>query len=265
MSKLFAIFGDPVNHSKSPLMHNLAFKLFDIKSCYTRYHLTNGEKLKSKFLDLDLSGANITVPHKETAFKACDWCDDFAKSVGAVNTIVSKNGKLYGYNTDATGFFECIKIFEGIKKILIIGAGGTSKSTSMLLKNKNFDVVILNRSAEKLISFKNNGFMTYTHETLNDFNFDLIINMTSAGLYNDDLPAPKELLKQLLEQTKGCIDIIYGKETPFLKLARELKIKNIDGSMMLLKQGVLAFDYFTEHMFELKDIEEKMKNAFDFC
>lgn len=265
MSKLFVIFGDPVNHSKSPLMHNLAFKFFGVESCYTRYHLTDGEKLKSKFFDLGLSGANITVPHKEAAFKACDWCDDFAKSVGAVNTIISKDGKLYGYNTDAPGFFECIKIFDGIKKILIIGAGGTAKSTSMLLKNKGFDVVILNRSEGKLASFRNNGFIAYTHKTLDNFDFDLIINMTSAGLNNDDLPAPKELLEKLFEQTKGCIDIIYGKKTPFLKLARELKIKNIDGSMMLLKQGVLAFDYFTEHMFNLKEVEMQMKGAFDFC
>ena len=264
MYKLFAIFGNPVKHSKSPLMHNFAFNAFGVDSCYGRYLLEDGSALRSKFFELGLSGANITVPHKESAFKACDWCDDFSKSVGSVNTIVLKEGKLHGYNTDALGFLASMKTFEGIKKILFLGAGGTARSTSVLLKDVGFNVAILNRSKEKLGSFKDSGFATYTFETLDDFDFDLIINMTSAGLDNNDLPAPKKMLQELFQNAKGCIDIIYGKETPFLKLAKELNIKSIDGSTMLLKQGVLAFDHFTDHMFDLYKVEQTMKRIFDF-
>ena len=70
--KLFAIFGDPVAHSRSPLMHNHVFKKLGYKACYTRVHLKDGSKLKETFFNLGLSGANVTVPHKEAAFEACD-------------------------------------------------------------------------------------------------------------------------------------------------------------------------------------------------
>ena len=113
--KLFAIFGNPVSHSKSPLMHNIVFKNLGIKACYTRVLLEDGDKLKEKFLSLGLSGANITVPHKEVAFRACDEIRGFAKKVGVVNTIVLEDGKLIGYNTDADGFMFAISEFSDIK------------------------------------------------------------------------------------------------------------------------------------------------------
>ena len=128
MKKLYAIFGNPVKHSRSPLMHNHVFKNLHVDSCYTRIHLLDGEKLKETFFAQKLSGANITVPHKEAAFKACDEVRGFAKEIGVVNTIVNENGKLIGYNTDADGFLFSIQEFENIKKVLIIGAGGTAKA-----------------------------------------------------------------------------------------------------------------------------------------
>ena len=87
MSKLFAIFGNPVSHSKSPLMHNLAFSRLGIDACYTRYLLEDGSRLKETFFHLGLKGANITVPHKEAAFNACDVLDDFAKKIGHLGNI----------------------------------------------------------------------------------------------------------------------------------------------------------------------------------
>jgi len=110
--KLFTIFGNPVSHSKSPLMHNLSFQGLEYNGIYTRYKLEDGSTLKQKMLSLNIEGANITVPHKEHAFNACDELDAFAQKVGAVNTIVNKNGKLYGYNTDAPGFLKAISEFE---------------------------------------------------------------------------------------------------------------------------------------------------------
>ena len=135
MSKvLFAIFGNPVSHSKSPLMHNLSFQGLDFDGCYARYLLEDGRKLRETLFSLGLKGINITVPHKEHAYNACDVLDPFAKKVGAVNTIVEKEGKLYGYNTDAPGFLKAISEFENIKTVLFLGAGGTAKSTSVILK-----------------------------------------------------------------------------------------------------------------------------------
>ncbi len=123
MPQLFAIFGNPVSHSKSPLMHNLSFQGLGFDGCYTRYLLEDGTKLKETFFNLGLKGINITVPHKEHAYNACDILDPFAKKVGAVNTIVEKEGKLYGYNTDAPGFLKAISEFKDIKNISILVAG----------------------------------------------------------------------------------------------------------------------------------------------
>jgi len=129
-------------------MHNLSFKDLGYNGCYTRYRLEDGSELKSKFFELDITGANITVPHKEEAFKACDELDEFAQKVGTVNTIVKRNGKLYGYNTDAPGFLKAISEFKNIKRVLFLGAGGTAQSTSIVLRDAGYEVTLLNRSAD---------------------------------------------------------------------------------------------------------------------
>ena len=263
MSKvLFAIFGNPVSHSKSPLMHNLAFQGLGFDGCYARYLLEDGNKLKETFFSLGLKGINITVPHKEYAYDACDVLDPFAKKVGAVNTIVEKEGKLYGYNTDAPGFLKAISEFENVKTVLFLGAGGTAKSTSVILKEAGYDVTILNRSAGRLTYFKENSFQTYTFDDFKSQPYDLIINMTSAGLEDDSLPCPSEILEEVIPSAKACVDVIYGKETPFLKLAKTYKKPTKDGSDMLLYQGIIAFEYFTEHAFTFEEIKKHMSKAF---
>ncbi|MCW8820934.1 MAG: shikimate dehydrogenase [Sulfurovum sp.] len=268
MSKaLFAIFGNPVSHSKSPLMHNLSFQGLGFDGCYTRYLLEDGSKLKETFFTLGLKGINITVPHKEYAYNACDILDPFAKKVGAVNTIVEKEGKLYGYNTDAPGFLKAISEFENVKTVLFLGAGGTAKSTSVILKEAGYDVTIINRSENRLTYFKDEGFKTYTFDTfISDISlsqtYDLIINMTSAGLEDDSLPAPSEILEQVIPAAKACVDVIYGKETPFLKLARTHNKLTKDGSDMLLYQGIIACEYFTDHAYTFGNIKMYMKKAF---
>lgn len=261
MSQFFAIFGNPVSHSKSPLMHNMAFETLKYNGCYTRYLLEDGSLLKDKFRSLGLSGANITVPHKEAAFKACDELDDFALKVGAVNTIILKDNKLIGYNTDAPGFLKCVKDFIDTKNILILGAGGTVKSTSYILKEQGYNIDILARNKDRLKDFEND-FDCFTFESFKAKKYDLVINMTSAGLQDELLPAPKELLENVILNSSGVIDIIYGKQTPFLKLAQDKGITSKDGIDMLINQGVLAFDYFTNHQFTLLEIEDAMKRAF---
>ena len=261
MKQLFAIFGNPVSHSKSPLLHNLSFQGLGFDGCYTRYLLEDGSKLKETFFSLGLKGINITVPHKEYAYNACDVLDPFAKKVGAVNTIVEKEGKLYGYNTDAPGFLKAISEFENVKTVLFLGAGGTAKSTSVILKEAGYDVTILNRSGGRLTYFKDNGFETHTFDDFVPQPYDLIINMTSAGLEDDSLPAPSEILEQVIPTAKACVDVIYGKETPFLQLAKTYKKPTKDGSDMLLYQGIIAFEYFTEHKYNFNEIKSHMKQA----
>ena len=259
---LFAIFGNPVSHSKSPLMHNLAFKALKFNGCYTRHLLTDGTTLKKTFLALNLKGINITVPHKEEAYKACDELDYFAKQVGVVNTIIKKDNKLYGYNTDAPGFLKAISEFKNIKNILFLGAGGTAQSTANLLKEEGYNITLLNRSQARLDKFKEAGFKTYTFETFTPLTYDLIINMTSAGLEDEELPAPKSILEQVIPSSQACIDVIYGKNTPFLQLAKAYKKPIKDGSDMLLYQGIFAFEYFTDAQYSFEEIKTQMKKAF---
>ncbi len=245
---MFLIFGNPVSHSKSPIMHNYFFKKNNINKCYGRYKLENGEKIIEIFKKLNLKGANVTVPHKELAYKLCDEVRGIAKEIGAVNTLIKKNNKVIGYNTDAPGFLEAIKEFD-YKNVLIIGAGGTAKAISLVLPEAH----ILNRSENRLKYFKLKNKNTYTWETFNKFDFDLIINTTSAGLNDDNLPAPKVILEKLFKNAKYAVDVIYGKETPFLKLAKKYNLETKTGLDMLVYQGVLAMELFLGKKLDKKE------------
>ena len=259
---LFAIFGNPVSHSKSPLMHNLACQGLGFDGCYTRYLLQDGKKLKETFFNLNLKGVNVTVPHKADAYEACDILDPFAKKIGVVNTIVARDGKLYGYNTDAPGFLKAISEFKAAKKVLFLGAGGTAQSTSSILRDEGYEVTLLNRSEGRLEKYKNDGFETFTFDTFKPKVYDLVINMTSAGLEDENLPAPLEILEHVIPRAKACVDVIYGKETPFLKLAKTYNKPTKDGSDMLLYQGIIAFEYFTDHAYRFDEIKPYMGKAF---
>ncbi|WP_456471275.1 shikimate dehydrogenase [Caminibacter sp.] len=236
---MFLIFGNPVSHSKSPLMHNYFFKKEEINECYGRYCLEDGSKIIEKFKELKIKGANVTVPHKEWAYKLADEVRGIAKEIGAVNTLVKEGEKIIGYNTDALGFLEAIKEFE-YKKPLIIGAGGTAKALSLVLPESD----ILNRSKNRLEYFKKKAKNTFTWDDIDKFDYDLIINTTSAGLNDENLPAPEEIMNKLFSNAKYAVDVIYGKETPFLKKAKEFNLKIKSGLDMLVYQGVLAMELF---------------------
>lgn len=262
--KLFAIFGNPVKHSRSPLMHNHVFKKLGFSGCYSRILLEDGTKLKETFFAQKLSGANVTVPHKEAAFKACDEVRGFAKEIGVVNTLVNENGRLVGYNTDADGFLFAIRDFKDIKNILIIGAGGTARALAQKFKTEGFNVCILNRSKPNLLYFKEGGFETYTWEDFTPEAYDLVVNTSSAGLSDEAYPAPLEILEPLLKKSRYGADVIYGKNTPFLRLCQEMELTCKDGADMLLGQGVLANAYFTKEQFSLEEIQGFMRESFLF-
>lgn len=262
--KLFAIFGNPVAHSRSPLMHNHVFKTLNYPACYTRILLEDGLQLKETFFNLGLSGANVTVPHKEAAYEACDEIRGFAKVVGVVNTLVNENGRLIGYNTDADGFMYAIKPFGEIKTVLLLGAGGTAKALANKFKEEGLRTTVLNRSEGRLEYFKEFGFTCHTWESIEVEAYDLIVNTTSAGLEDDNLPAPKDIIEPLLQKCSFAADAIYGKVTPFLALADELGKTSKDGADMLLGQGVLANNYFTDGKYPLEAIEKAMKESFLF-
>jgi shikimate dehydrogenase len=260
--KLFTIFGNPVSHSRSPLMHNSVFKNCNYPACYTRTHLEDGSCLRETFFRLKLSGANVTVPHKEAAFKACDEVRGFANKVGVVNTIVEENGKLIGYNTDADGFMYAIEEFGKVQNILILGAGGTAKALAAKFLEEDIAITILNRSAGRLEFFKTIGCETYTWEDFQLSSYDLLVNTTSAGLKDEALPASKEMIISLLDATQYVADAIYGKLTPFLAMAKAKKLPYKDGADMLLGQGVLANELFCKQQLPKESIKKEMQKSF---
>lgn len=261
--QLFSIFGNPVSHSRSPIMHNCVFKNLNYPACYTRTHLLDGDKLKETFFSLGLSGANVTVPHKEAAFNACDEVRGFAKNVGVVNTLINENGKLIGYNTDADGFMYAIEEFGAVKEILILGAGGTAKALASRFIQENINVSVINRSEGRLSYFKELGCKCYSWDEYETLKYDLVVNTTSAGLKDEELPVPKEMIEDILDNTAFVADAIYGKLTPFLKLAQDKNITFKDGADMLLGQGVLANELFVNKKLKKEDIKLHMQRSFE--
>ncbi len=252
----FTIYGNPVEHSKSPQMHNAGFKQLNFDGNYTKTHLKDGKTLKQNFLDNNIQGANITVPHKEEAFLQADEIVGLAKEIGAVNTYTKCNsGEVKAYNTDAPGFMMAIEEFGDIRNALILGAGGTAKAIAVAFKGANIDTTVINRSSNRLDFFKKLGCKTYSWDTFKCDKYDLVVNSTSAGLKDDNYPTPKDVLENILSSSTFAIDCIYGKMTPFLELAKNKGLKYKDGEDMLLYQGVIAFELFTNTKADEKVVE----------
>lgn len=262
--KIFTIFGDPVSHSRSPLMHNHLFHVLRENACYTRTQLSDGTLLRHVFFEKKLDGANVTVPHKEIAYSLCDEVRGIANEIGAVNTLINENGRLIGYNTDADGFLSAIRSFGALSNVLILGAGGTARALSIVLRHHQITPTLLNRSASRLDYFIEQGFEAFDWEHFIPRAFDMIINTTSAGLMDDSLPLPKELLDKLLSQTKCAVDVIYGKSTPFLNEVKKINLPFKDGSDMLLAQGVLANHLFLDSRYDIALIEPIMRDSFTY-
>ncbi|BAF70290.1 shikimate dehydrogenase [Nitratiruptor sp. SB155-2] len=260
--RLYAIFGNPVEHSISPILHNFVFKHTGFNGCYTKVLVENGQGLKDIFLGLQIKGANITVPHKEWAYRLADEVLGIAKEIGAVNTWYNDNGKIIAYNTDAPGFYESVRNFN-FKQVLILGAGGTAKAIALYFRHKGYEPVILNRSAKRLSYFLEKNFQAFTWDEFRNGSYDLIINTTSAGLSDNTLPAPKELLEKIFSQAQNAVDVIYNKETPFLKLANDMGLITKDGTEMLLYQGILANEIFTDFSIDKKRIESLMRRSLE--
>lgn len=260
--KLFAVFGNPINHSISPRLHNLALNGLHINAIYTRYCLENGKDFKKKFYDLKLDGANITVPFKEFAYMQCDEVIGIAKEIKAINTVITKNNHLIGYNTDAPGFMLSIKDFLPLKSVLILGAGGTSKAISCALKDRGVKVSIVNRSKKRLDDFIDMGFNLNDWDSYEIQSYDMVINTTSAGLNDGSLPLPKNLLIPTLKRASYAFDVIYHKLTPFLSACKQNNLTCKSGADMLLYQGVLALEIFLENRYSQSEIKKYMEKAF---
>ncbi|AKL98606.1 shikimate dehydrogenase [Endomicrobium proavitum] len=250
-TKLYAVLGFPIKHSFSPQMHNAWFERENLNCAYLSFETSpqNFKKTVSALKTLGFYGFNITIPHKTAIMQLVDFTDKAAKLIGAVNTVALKNGKLYGYNTDYSGFLadllsNDIKIKN--KNILIYGAGGAAKAVAYALSLSGAkNVFITNRThktAEKLADiFKIKAIAAANiQNALTDA--DLIVNASACGMKkNDVLPFNAEKIKP----AAIIYDLIYNKNTPFAKLAKEKKLKYFTGDGMLVNQGAQAFKIWT--------------------
>lgn len=266
-TKQLAIIGWPVEHSFSPKMHNFISERMGNNYVYTALPVEpqNVKAAIDGVRAMNIAGLNVTAPHKFEVMKYIDEIAPQAQRYGSVNTIVNRNGRLCGYNTDADGFYMSM-LRNGItaegKSILIIGAGGATKPLAVLLSEKGAkSITVLNRTREKaeaLAAYVKSvdGFVIETEMTRTYY--DIVINTTSAGMspQTDKYPIDPERLSFINSDT-SVIDMIYNPpETLFLKLARERGAKTLNGLGMLIGQGIIAYELFTgtalpENMFDI--------------
>ncbi|MDR3158579.1 MAG: shikimate dehydrogenase [Zoogloeaceae bacterium] len=252
----YAVFGNPVAHSKSPRIHAEFARACGENLCYeARLAPLDGFAAAARQFILEggeyAKGANVTVPFKEDAFRLAEECTPRARAAGAVNTLIFQEGRILGDNTDGAGFTrdltENLDFSAAGKRVLLLGAGGAARGVvESLLALSPVALVIANRSAEKAKSLAaafagrglapcGMGFAALAEEPA----FDLVINATSASLAGDALPLPAGIFSA----RSLAYDLMYGREeTPFLVQARKGGAKRLsDGLGMLVEQAAESF------------------------
>lgn len=267
-----AVIGHPISHSKSPLIHNYWIEKYGLHGAYDAIDIAP-EQLRDEInhmIDAGYKGFNVTVPHKEAVLKLCDSLDMNAQNIGAVNTVVVKDAKLHGMNTDAFGFLENIRqhyphfSFDH-KCAAVLGAGGAARAVISGLIGEQVDrILLINRTPEKadaLLSAMDmaTGIIKRVEwdqrsEILDEV--DLLINTTSLGMSGQ--PSLNIDLKKL-PQTALVNDIVYAPlETELLKAAKAHGAKTVSGIGMLLHQARSAFKAWFGVMPEVTSELEEM-------
>lgn len=252
MEKHFAVIGDPIGHSLSPLMHEAGFRATGLDARYYRFRV-EPEKLAeavSGLKALGFRGWNVTVPHKENIIPFLDELTDEAGKIGAVNTVKVENGRLIGHNTDGTGFIRSIEKdiaeFSG-KQAVILGAGGAAKSITVALMRKGMQLTILNRSPERAEELAKAIEAMGGEASAGELKpgawlmADLLVQTTSLGLKGENYPFS---LEGISPQTV-VVDIVFREQvTPFLADAAARGCQVHNGMGMLLHQGALAWEFW---------------------
>ena len=261
-TKLYVLLGNPLGHTISPPMHNLAFEKLSMDGCYFPVEVS-AEDLGTVFKGLsklNMGGLNVTIPHKIGIMAFLDALDPIAATIGAVNTICMENGKSTGFNTDGEGFIRSLEEEANIsvagKRFFIIGSGGAARAISMTLAFKGAEHIFLcNRTGEKAHNLAveiNEKIRPCAKAVESELHFqkealkgcDVLVNSTSIGMHPDidTLPIdPSLLTKELI-----VADIVYNpRETKLLQVAKEKGCRTVPGLGMLIYQGVAAFKLWT--------------------
>jgi len=249
MTDKYAVIGHPVSHSKSPLIHKMFAEQTGQDMSYEAIEspLDGFAATIQRLRDDGYKGCNITVPFKHEAFKLANEHSGRARAAHAVNTFIFQDGIILGDNTDGIGLvtdieqnLACKFLF---KRVLLMGAGGAAHGVIWHLFNAGAAIIIANRSMDKAeqLAAEFEGYGTVfakSYEALAGQQFDIVINATSSGLTDALPPLPDGIFKP------GALayDMMYGKETPFLRFAREQGAAQLaDGLGMLVEQAAVAF------------------------
>jgi len=235
----FAVFGNPVVHSKSPIIFNYFFRQKNIAAHYFRILTFSAKNIPAIIKHLNLKGANITSPFKIDLIKYLDNISSTTKTINAVNTIQLLLNKLSGYNTDVDGVGKIIKNFFG-KKALVLGAGGAANAAIFALKQQNIQVTVLNRTikkAEYLSKKYNCNFDNLENIKKYAKTFDIIVNTISDNAKIIDIKffIPNQIF----------IDANYN-NSAYSEFIKNKNIKYINGEVWLINQAISAFRIFTE-------------------
>lgn len=258
---VYAVFGNPIAHSKSPMIHQWFAEQAGQAMHYGRLQpeLDGFAKAAKSFFAAGGKGMNVTVPFKLDAQAFADQLTERARLAGAVNTLWIQDGKIYGDNTDGAGLVRDL-LAQGVDihaaRILLLGAGGAARGVvGPLLERSPHSLVIANRSTAKVdelvqlfASLAASKEVALESRTLVDLEniqktphaFDLVINATAAGL-TDESPLSEEAVKQVFKPGSFAYDMVYGKTTAFMKQALQRGARISDGLGMLVEQAADAF------------------------
>jgi len=263
-TRIVGIFGDPVEHSLSPSMHNAAFRSLGLDYAYVPFHVSRsglGIALKGLFA-LDIKGVNLTIPHKVDALKYLSWRDREVKLIGAVNTVKVNAGGLFGYNTDGKGFILSLKKdcnFNPRKKnVLILGAGGAARAVVIKLASCGAGEITVTSpikqelkqlagDVKKRLGINIRTFLLGRSVPVAEaVRIHLLVNTTPVGMHADDpVLLPCEFFKKA-GSLQLVYDVIYSPaKTRLLRTAASCGIQTSNGLGMLLYQGALAFEIWT--------------------
>ena len=277
-TRLAAVVANPIKHSISPFIHNSAFEATNTNGVYLAWEVDATELAETvaNIRRYQMYGINLSMPYKEQVIAYLDQLSEEARLIGAVNTVVNREGTLIGYNTDGKGFFKSLPSFKiSRKRLVLLGAGGAAKAIlaqAILDGVSQISVFVRSSSMEKtrpyLEKIQNaTGFRVdlFALEDVQDLQdsitqADLLVNATSVGMDGSSQPIPTSIV---LPEKLMVADVIYQPfETPFLKWARNQGNQSINGLGMLLYQAAEAFELWTGKEMPTDQIWELLKQKY---
>jgi shikimate dehydrogenase len=248
-TRVVGVIGDPVEHSRSPAMHNAAFAARDLDLVYVAFPVPRGEGRAAvrAVPVLGLAGLNVTMPHKDDAASACDDLASAAAALGSVNTVVVRSDRsLVGHSTDGEGFLRALED-EGVsvsgRGCVVVGAGGAGRAIAHALGGAGAEVTIAARredAARSAAALAPGGTAIGLDEVPIE-TFDVVVNATPLGMRGERPPFDPARLRA----GQFVYDTVYPVETPLLAAARARGVRAAGGLGMLVHQGALSFELWT--------------------